>query len=77
MSIADLVTDWGGFEQLVAKQRHRSALYLVIAGYVHSGTRHFPDLLQLRARIANDLGNRAEAMQVGLYLFHVRLALRG
>src|SRR5689334_6214691 len=45
-----------------------------IAGYVRSATRHVPDLLDVRARIANDLGNRAEAAKIGLYLFHVGLA---
>jgi hypothetical protein len=30
----------------------------------------------LRARIANHLGNRAEAMQIGLHLFQVVTALR-
>ena len=34
----------------------------------HLGTCHLPDLLDLRARIANHLGNRAEAMKIGLYL---------
>src|SRR6266545_4998782 len=42
--------------------------------HLHSATRHPPDLLELRARIANHLGNRAEAAKIGLYLFHVGLA---
>src|SRR5215831_2622585 len=40
----------------------------------HLATRHVPDLLELRARIADHLGNRAEAAKIGLYLLHVGLA---
>src|SRR5262245_41284429 len=40
----------------------------------HLATRHVPDLLELRARIADHLGNRTEAMKIGLYLLHVGLA---
>src|SRR5215472_15449146 len=40
----------------------------------HSGTRHVPDLLELRARIANHFGDRAEATKISLYLFHIGLA---
>src|SRR5262249_59487253 len=37
-------------------------------------TRNVPDLLELRARIADHLGNRAEAAKIGLYLLHGCLA---
>src|SRR5262249_48039168 len=46
----------------------------LMMGFQHSRTRHVPDLLELRARIADHLGNRAEAMQIGLYLLHLGLA---
>src|SRR5262249_11022272 len=40
----------------------------------HLATRNVPDLLELRARIADHLGNRAEAAKIGLYLLHGGLA---
>src|SRR5262245_12597884 len=43
-------------------------------GFWHSRTRHVPDLLKLRARIADHLGNRAEAAKIGLYLLQGGLA---
>src|SRR5262249_7885354 len=42
-------------------------------GFQHSRTRHVPDLLELRARIADHLGNRAEAAKIGLSLVRPRL----
>src|SRR5215831_10555195 len=45
-----------------------------LMGFQHSRTRHVPDLLELRARIADHLGNRAEAAKIGLYLLHLGLA---
>src|SRR5262249_4565923 len=47
----------------------------LMMGFQHSRTRYVPDLLKLRARIANHLGNRAEAMQISLHLFQVGTAL--
>src|SRR5262249_44954179 len=46
----------------------------LMMGFRHSRTRHFPDLLALRARIAEPLGNRAEARKIGLDLLHLDLA---
>ena len=40
----------------------------------HSGTGHVPDLLELRARIADHFGDRTEATKIGLYLFQAGLA---
>src|SRR5262245_13389291 len=39
-----------------------------------SGRGYVPNLLELRARIANDFGDRAEAMQIGLHFFQVGVA---
>src|SRR6266508_4885874 len=39
-----------------------------------SGARHLPDLLDLCPRIADDLGDWAEAMKVSLHLLHVGFA---
>src|SRR5215471_4267716 len=50
-----------------------SIVYPVKWLIAHSGTGHVPDLLDLRARITNHLGDRAEAMKIGLYLFHIGL----
>src|SRR5262249_24680191 len=47
------------------------ALFTCRLPIARSGSRHVPGLLDLRARITNYLGDRAEAMKIGLYLFHV------
>src|SRR6516225_2584694 len=57
-----------------SKQRHRCELRASRLPVYPLTTRYVPDLLELRARIANHLGNRAEAMKIGLYLLHVGLA---
>src|SRR5262249_18749269 len=61
------------------KQRHRCELRVGrLPAYPHLATRHVPDLLERRPRIADHLGNRAEAVKIGLYLLHLDLArIRG